>query len=111
VTTGAFSNSGDWIEWSADHCDRCLRDALYQAGATTYGCPILLRSLTETPPQWVLPDPELGGSNYTCLAIRPRGTAKDGGPLRRRPLGLRPPSRGMLPLFPVSQVGPVVPVG
>lgn len=69
-----FSNGTEERAWMAEHCDRCLHDALMSVGR---GCPIILRYLLgEDIPEWLDSFPEGPfrlGEHPTCIEFKPRG--------------------------------------
>lgn len=74
-----FSNGDSYERWSANWCDRCLREAPFRNGIGT-GCPLLLIALTDrTPGEWM----ETGVQDYTCIEFRAPGGG--GGEPRPRP--------------------------
>jgi len=75
-----FSNGTAYEMWSANWCDRCLRDAPFRNGVSSTGCPLLLIALSEmTPGEWM----RTGLQDYTCIEFRAPGGG--GGEPRPRP--------------------------
>lgn len=85
----AFANSTEWECWSANWCDRCLREAPFRAGIAPIGCPLIVVALQERiPAEWLDgPRDEHGryslGDQYHCIEFRAPGSG--GGEPRPRP--------------------------
>lgn len=81
----AFSNGTEWECWSANWCDRCLRDAPFRNGISSQGCPLLLVAMTgERIPgewmeqEWVAGHPPL--DRYSCIEFKAPGGGRGGEP-------------------------------
>jgi hypothetical protein len=96
----AFSNGTEGYGWTAQWCDRCLRDAPFRQMGKGSGCPILMVAMLDRTPAEFLDGPrdEHGcysiADQYHCIEFRPPGGGGGGEP---RP---KPDPRGMDALFP-----------
>jgi hypothetical protein len=84
----AFSNGTEWECWSANWCDRCLRDAPFRNGISSQGCALILLAMVgeRTPGEW-LEQPWLDGrpplERYHCIEFKAPGGG--GGEPRPKP--------------------------
>lgn len=83
----AFSNSTEYEIWSSSWCDRCTKDADFQAGKTNIGCELLLAALCgdETPIAWMTTEPGCH-DRYRCIEFRSNEDGDDGGDPEPKPL-------------------------
>lgn len=101
----AFSNGFEGDNWTANWCDRCLRDAPFRTMGKGSGCPLLLIAMLgdRTPAEWMeqpwgqvqgapegVTAPPLG-DRYHCIEFRAPGAG--GGEPKPVPA---PPDQGAL---------------
>lgn len=92
----AFSNSTEWDIWSANWCDRCTKDADFQAGKSELGCDLILIAMCgdEIPAAWMDTEPGCH-DRYRCIEFRSTDDGNGGDDPEPKPLPEPPDMDGL----------------